>query len=279
MADDSLADFMKKELIRYVKKEVDKGHPLWAIKRSLIDGGHHKTLIDESIDALKKNDFDVEKALEEPAATSLTEDLRYDVHEALKKYIKHQHENGYTLSEIKEILTHYGHVKEDINKAIEAVADHEEPRRHHPKHDEALGITKLVVYGGVITTLIILLFFVSVSAGEDIYLIIVGFFPTIITVLFASYMMSRLEEEKRSVVWAVPLILAALLYIAGMNRGSSLFSAMDTERLAIINLIISLIYVAYINRIPPPEGTTGGRSEKGGVSEAPQQTESIKSAV
>ena len=57
-----ISQFMKNELVKYIKSEMSKGHSLSTIKHALLRGGHHTDLVNETIQILIKHNFDLKPA-------------------------------------------------------------------------------------------------------------------------------------------------------------------------------------------------------------------------
>jgi hypothetical protein len=117
----SLTEYMKKELVFYIKQEYDKGVPLTTIRKALLEGGHHTNLVKEAFSSLKKHKYNLVKALNEPVKSNLDKELYFNIMNSLVKYIEYQLEAGKDIDEIKKILEHYGHSKDLIEKAISSV--------------------------------------------------------------------------------------------------------------------------------------------------------------
>ncbi|MBN1176024.1 hypothetical protein JXA48_05260 [Candidatus Woesearchaeota archaeon] len=105
-------------------------------------------------------------------------------------------------------------------------------------------IDKFEVLSGMF--LLVLLGLILVTAGlsgEQVFLVVAGFFPTILTIL-VSLTMHENYAQRNKVFWFIPIIIVGAFYFIG--TGSTVFGNINVELLTGINLIISLIYVAIV---------------------------------
>ncbi len=117
---EKLSQYIKRELIHYIKQEMEKGQPIEKIKKILLDSGHHRDMIEEVIEDLKKHNFDVEKAASEKLrAEHLKEHLYHDVKVMISDYIKAQLRLGHKMDDIKAHIARSGHSEKLIEDAID----------------------------------------------------------------------------------------------------------------------------------------------------------------
>ncbi|MFW5852577.1 MAG: hypothetical protein ACOCUR_00955, partial [Nanoarchaeota archaeon] len=150
----SLTEYMKKELVFYIKQEHDKGVPISQIKRALLDGGHHANLVKEAMKSLRKHKYNLVKALNEPINSNLDKELYFNIMNSLMEYAEYQLASGKSVAEVKKILSNYGHSKDVIEKAINSVNKQEEKTKPSLKYAEL----------GIILGVFVLIFFTAGSA-------------------------------------------------------------------------------------------------------------------
>ena len=225
----SLTEYMKKEIVFYIKQERDKGVPLTTIRKSLLSGGHHTNLVKEAMRSLKKHKFNLVKALNEPIKSNLDKELYFNIMNSLIKYSEHQIASGKSVNEVKKILSEYGHSKEVIEKAVNGVrAEERSPMKPIFKYLDTI----------LLVLTLALIFIVSGVAKEPIELVALGFLPSILTII--SLNLSVTSREIRKLFWIYPFVFSFGFMIVG------LFGVFGVEqeffRLTILNLIISVLY-------------------------------------
>ncbi len=226
-----LSVYLKRELIKYIKQELDKGVKLAKIQETLLTGGHNRTLIDEAIYDLKRHKYDIVKALREPLKLdSEAEELYMDIMESLVKYVRQQMEDGNTITEVKDNLKTFGHAENIINKAIDRVLKDKKSARFNIKMNKIL-LSSI--------SLFVVLFAISAITTESFALILVGFFPTILMLLVGA-----LFRGQRNLLIALPFLLAIIFFLLG--RTIPLIANMEVATLTLFNLIFSLIIAIVI---------------------------------
>ncbi len=224
----SLTEYMKKELVFYIKQERDKGVPLSQIKRSLLSGGHHTNLVKEAMRSLKKHNYNLVRALNEPIKSSLDKELYFNIMNSLIKYVEYQLAAGKTEKEIRKVLSDYGHSKEVIDKAMKGM------------ETEEIKITPYTKYIDFLFTLLFfgMIFVVSGVAKEPIEIVALGFLPTILTIIVLN--LSIKNKMLRKYFWVYALSFSFIFLITGMTSLVEL--NMEFFRLAMLNIGLSLVY-------------------------------------
>jgi len=231
MAD--IKNFMRKELVKYIKNELDRGSSVRDIRKILLKAGHHHNMIEEAISCLEKHNFDVIKALEEPISDKLKKEFYYDVMNSLIKYIEYQLEHGLQIHEIEQELLKYGHSRETIIEAIDAATSKK----------KKLKLDKRIV-GLVAITLILAFFVLSNTTQVALSKIILGLFPTLLTLIVSIAIVKRIKVKH--VLWALPFLSVILFLFIATSSKFYVFRNMDLKNLAVVNLVISLFYVLLI---------------------------------
>ena len=224
----SLTEYMRKELIFYIKQEYDRGIPLSRIKKSLREGGHHQNLIKEAMSVLKKNNYNLIKSLNEPIKSNLDKELYFNIMNSLIKYAEHQLAAGKSEKEVKKILSDYGHSNEIIEKAIKGVS----------KEIPSTGKIVRRMDIGMIIGIILLILITAGGTNEPLHIIIGAFIPTLLTVSVLNF--QRFSSSTKNFQWIyAPTFSMAVIVLGEMGflrEGYQYFS------IAMLNLGISLLY-------------------------------------
>lgn len=224
----SLTEYMKKELVFYIKQERDKGVPLSQIKKSLLSGGHHTNLVKEAMRSLKKHNYNLVKALNEPIKSSLDKELYFNIMNSLVKYVEYQLAAGKTEKDIRKILSDYGHSKDVIEKAMKGMKTEEVKIKPYTKYID-ICFTALFF---------IMIFVVSGLAKEPIEIVALGFSPTILTIIMLNA--SITNKNLRKYFWVYAVAFSFLFLIIGMTTLVEL--NMEFFRLMVLNIILSFFY-------------------------------------
>lgn len=221
--------YIEKNLVQYIKKELEYGYSFEAIKHALYQR-HNKNLIDSVISRLAHEGFKQKRRAE--ASKDINEDMFNYLTNLIIEYIQKQQKKGFKLNHIKEALKNYGHSELVINASIEAVLYGKEPEfpyRAKPKYNVLtflliafLGITGILAY----------------TTQESIANIIIGFFPIGLTLLFM-FVSDKILPTRFTLV--APVIFVGIF--AGLVFASNAFTNMEAEKLLVVNLIGSFIIV------------------------------------
>lgn len=97
-----------------------------------------------------------------------------------------------------------------------------------------------------ITILILFILLIGLTTHSELFLVAVGFLPTIIYVIT---IISLIEDKShnRYIVWLLPLILSTLFYIITNIFNTALFTQMKTDDLTVLNLILSYTFAAILS--------------------------------
>ncbi|MFP4112522.1 MAG: hypothetical protein ACLFPQ_04950 [Candidatus Woesearchaeota archaeon] len=233
----SLTEFMKKELLFYIKQEFDKGHSLDKIRKALLEGGHHHDLVTEAITSLEKNKFNIVKSLNDPIDKNLDQELYFDIMNSLVRYIEYQLKQDYTQTKIRKILEDYGHSEEIIEKAFHEI----EKKRLTEQKPKASKTQPKIFEMAFIILFALLLVFVSGSADEPFDIILIAFAPAIFSIL-GIYMISKVPIDLYY-NWLVPIIITGIFW--GIMSFSPIIPGMEVLKISTLNLIIAMVF-AYI---------------------------------
>ncbi len=230
---ESLTAYMKKELMFYIKQEHDKGMPISHIKTALLRGGHNQDLIKEAMRSLKRNKYNLAKALTEPIKHDLDKVLYFNIINSLVKYIEYQLSVGRSMTEVKKILEKYGHSENVINAAIERINQTRPPINAYAKFIEI----------GLSVFLIVLTFIVAGLTEEPLGLILLGFSPIYLTIFVTILVVKNRRSTKR--LWFLPVISNAAL-LGGLFLQFEPLEGMKLGNIIFFNMAYSLLYVAIV---------------------------------
>ena len=221
---ENIETFLKDELARYISQELANGYDIKVIKEALLKAGHDNDVIKEALDILNFKD---NKAEENREKEELKRDMLDETIHSLKKYIKKQVENGYTIDEIKKRLFYEGHTKETIKQAIDLGLKNRGP--WYVKNDK---LTIILSFMGFIISLFIL----SGTTGEELSTVATGFYPALLSMLLAGVIIDKFKHL-RDYIWFIPLFLGTIFYIFPILQRADVIS------LIILNLITAYVYI------------------------------------
>lgn len=217
-------DYMRAQLIQYIKEEQKKGFTLEEIEKVLLEVGHHKNVIQECFDELKKEDAgkDVEVPKEE-----LKKDLVTDVKSSIQNFFG-QLQGAKAVKEAKSEATP-AEEREIIEEAVEDV-----------KSEKRTFIFEGIVFFIYLVALVALVLFTSGSTGDDFIVVAIGFSASFLNT-FISFAAMNFATNVPIYVF-IPVIVAGIFYALGTFAHIEVFSHMDMETLGIINVFISMIF-------------------------------------
>lgn len=267
---DSFANYMKKEVIRYIKEELNKGISISDIRKALLRGGHHKGLIEEAIYALQKENFNLERAMREPVKSkTLAEELYAEVLSSIIDYIQFQKKQGYTAKEIKSVLLRHGHSEHIINQAIAAVETDSNSKTNFRALKFIICLVGFVVF----------LLWVGASTKDDFSKILSGFFPALASLLVIGLMENKLNYRQQTFLWFVPFVFSGVFFILGGSKSYPIFEGMKIFNLAVLSLIISMIFAIILIGQSKEEQQPEPITAKGKKKKVEEEKEEIGTAV
>jgi len=236
---DDISHFMKNELVKYIKQELNKGNSLDSIKMSLLKGGHHTDLVNETIRILRNNNFDLTSALKERIKIQLTGVLYHDILNSVIRYVEFHIEQGRSLAQIEKTLFKYGHTRETVNTAINEVLFGSK------KHDGKGGY----FLPASIIALSVFIFWIAYSAEESLANVILGLFPLILSFIFTGIILEKADSRYKNMIWIIPFVASGIFYVIGISSGIGLFGGLNVEKLTILNILFSLFSIAILTLI------------------------------
>lgn len=226
-------EFLIKQIAKYIKQEINAGHSIDGVKRSLFDAGHEKNAIELAIKEIEKHDF------KKFNTSKIDNETEKKIIEALEIFIEEQIKHGINLEKIKKILLNYGHSENLIEKALQNV-------KEKPIKKENIIISKKLknIYLErehiLLTSTISAILLITICAAvidEKIILVFLGFLPSITTILVSYYFSSKLKDK----IFIVPFLSSLMFFIFG-----NLFEPiknMEYSNLTIFNIVFSFIIV------------------------------------
>ncbi|MBS3128447.1 hypothetical protein J4410_04850 [Candidatus Woesearchaeota archaeon] len=161
---------------------------------------------------------------------------------AIRSYVQHGLEQGYSLEHLKLELVKSGHKPSEIERALKE-KETKKKIQHHQRFDKML-------IGGVFFLMLALMFVLSMFSEQSLFNIFLGFLPTIISITLTIIIVETYKEN-HSFIWAIPLVFIALFYVMAPNY--LIFANLDLPQITVMNVIISYLFIMVINFISPPQ--------------------------
>ena len=166
--------------------------------------------------------------------------------DVLEEYIKKEESRGHPYWAIKRVLKRQGIEDREVRKAM-------------GRRKFARKAYKNLVFLSEIVIWLILVLFVSVSSGESILLVSLGFSPILLSYLISFYVVNNMKEK--FLLFLVPFVATAIVFVMWVLVNSEQLSGMDITNLTFINIAIGLIFnifVYFVNdfknmAMPPPK--------------------------
>jgi len=245
---DKLTEFLKNELVYFINQELNKGKSIESVRKALLKAGHHRDMIEEVIEILRRTEFDLKKALKEPISKSYLEERSYyDLLNAIIRYIEYQREHKVSFSKIKSILLDYGHSGEVIEEAFNEILMKQ--REKAKKKTVPL----------LLLSWLVIMFLITSSVKENIFLVILGLLPALISLIICS----SIKTKKSMTLFIIPFVVIIVFFILG--NIIPVYQNMEIGNLSILNLIIGLIYgyvLTYFMTFPKEKTKKEEKSEE-----------------
>ncbi|MFH1409528.1 MAG: hypothetical protein ABIH34_06465 [Nanoarchaeota archaeon] len=238
---EDLPVYMKRELITYISKELEHGSQLQDIERILKNRGHQMDLIQEAIGALKRNEFDVDKAHTDPMDNVMQRRLSKRILKSLIKYITHYRKKGFSLDTIKEALLNYGHTDETIQSALD------ELQNKTLKKEEKF---RMVVVSISLVTVVLFMIIITLLTDSPTPRILAGFLPLLASLLIT---VTFIKNKSRNFLWGVPIVFCIAFYFIGLTGQIQALELMDIEVLTLLNFVVSYVYLLLLLQPIPIE--------------------------
>ncbi len=101
------------------------------------------------------------------------------------------------------------------------------------------------VVSGLFLFLTLLLVLFTASLGDHpIFLVLIGFFPVILTVIISLVIHDQYEKHKK-ILWLLPVVVVGIFYLLG-RANPNLAGGMDVDILSGINFILAIIYILVV---------------------------------
>jgi hypothetical protein len=217
-------EYLKKQLINYIKTEREKGTRIQDIEKVLLDVGHHKNIIDECFDEIRKEDAGIKVPEEDEP---LKKDLVSDVKSSLMGFFGKLRTDKEVSAAKKEASP--DEEVEIIEEAVEEV-----------KSEERTFVFEGIIFFIYLIGLVLLVLFTSGSTGDDFVVVAAGFSASFINT-FVSFAAMGFASNVPIYVF-IPVIIGSIFYAVGSFGGLPIFKHMDMEALGIVNVFISLFF-------------------------------------
>ena len=231
---DSFHTYLKKQLLEYVEAERDKGVPLEKIEQVLVEAGHHRNIIDEVFEELKKEQAGKKTSHKDAVENDLVGMLKYSFREFMAKATKKEVESA--KSDLKKTNTE-GLIK-DVVEDAEVIEE-----------KKAFEILTFFIY---IIGLALTILFTAGSTDSQITNVVIGFSPAIISI-FLSFLAVPVADNVPLYV-TIPLIVSSVFYGLGRFANLGIFQGLDIESLAIVNFLFAFVFnilIVYVRFLKP----------------------------
>jgi len=231
----SFEEYIKEHLASFIAFELEKGYPIASIKNVLVRKGHDENLIDAAIDHLVKSGY-VPRVRKNKPYKTLEKEIFENLVKSIADYIAIQIENGYNLDEIKKTLLDFGHSQDVIEEALAKIKGH---RRIYEKHEVKSQKRRYQVFPFVLSFLILLIAIISISTGDVIYIIALGFLPCIISVVLVESIYNDIKNKYALLL--IPVAVTLLFFLLVSSFKSDVFSHLASTNLMLLNLLIGVV--------------------------------------
>ncbi|MBN2422695.1 hypothetical protein JXB41_05680 [Candidatus Woesearchaeota archaeon] len=232
---DNFHYYMKEQLKHYIRKEEKKGIDLEQIEQSLLNAGHDKNIIDECFEELTRE----ESGLRSHAPKGKVQnDLVSGVKTSIKSFF-----GSIKSKEVKKVKKE---IKEENSEDIveEAIEEYEVEKERY--------IFEGFSFFAYLVALVILTLYTAGSAGEELLFVALGFSPAFLN-SFISFGLIKFAEYV-PLFMLLPVVAGGGFYALGSVVKSAMFSRMEVEALAIINVVMALFFnliLIVINSMKP----------------------------
>ncbi len=247
--------FMKKELVKYIDQELAKGHSLPHIREILLNKGHQRNLVEEAIVEVKRSNLKQEEV--KPGFT-LKKEMQTELHDSLVKYIKEQLHHGHHIKAIRAHLLNHGHSYDIITRAVNAVATEHAPKKKpskkllFPPRKQANVKDQLDLVVNLIV-LLILIWIISLTTKEAIYVVGIGLLPCLLTVLVGPSMLDLSRPEHKNYILFLPFVFVILVFLLFALIPLPFFQYMNLRVLSVVNVILGILlglFMVYVDKSP-----------------------------
>lgn len=255
---------MKDHLKDYILFQVNQGYEPQDIKNLLLRYGYKKNLVDEIF--IEIGDYFPAKKHSKKGKQEISEDLSAYLKELLMDFIIREKEQGYPTSAIRKALINYGHRRELVDAAIEAVEGSKEksPDPSQKKKKSSInkkkegkakkeldkihqvlrrGVPPLMLYMIIIIILLGFCVFLSAATNTSIYIVVLSFTPVIIalTVNYFSVLNFKSDDHLNLVPFLM-VFLTAFIFIGVLQIDTPLRDIAQPETVFLLNVIAAFIF-------------------------------------
>ena len=225
-----LDSYLKEHVKDYIGFQLKQGYEYKDIKACLNKYGYSDRQIDNLSKGMDKTHHVAEKKYNKE---DLDKESYYYIRGIIADYIKKQLEHGYSLEHIKKALINAGHDKSLIEHAINLIK--EKVKTHFPSK-ATLIISLLIVLAFI--------FSLGVSLNHASSVMILAFFPVIITLIINYALMSSKYTYKiKNSLPIVAIVLVIALFLALVPR---LGAELDYGTILILNVILAVLLTIFM---------------------------------
>ncbi|MBN1157416.1 hypothetical protein JXA85_07370 [Candidatus Woesearchaeota archaeon] len=114
------------------------------------------------------------------------------------------------------------------------------------KHEKLGTVGRLFIILSVVF-FIIFIITVQILTSASLFLIMLGFSPTLISCLLVIYLVETNQKHILDYSWFIPLIFVVAFYAIGTRVDSELFRGFDVPELAALNTLLSIAFISFLH--------------------------------
>ncbi|MFW6013926.1 MAG: hypothetical protein ACOCQG_02025 [Candidatus Nanoarchaeia archaeon] len=257
---------MKNHLRDYILFQISQGYEADDVKKLLLNYGYKKKLVEGIF--MEIGSLPVQRPAKK-SRQKLSDDLTGYLKELLTDFIIKEKEQGYTTNAIRRALINYGHNRELVDSAIEAVEgsggkDFRQGKEFFTSDDFSFkkkkkktglkrsevnlsrlkkGFPPHVLYIFSIVFIIAFSVFLSASTNTYIYIVVLSFMPAIIALTVNFF--GLLQFKSSSYMNLVPFLvvfLTAFIFIGILELDTPLREIAQPETVFLLNVLMSFLF-------------------------------------
>ncbi len=160
----------------------------------------------------------------------------------LVKYISDLVNQGYDVKLIKEELVKYGYEEPLIQESFKTA----EKTRYSPTGETMSYLGRFAI-AVIFVFYLALLTFLAVLLDASLPNVIVGFSPSLLTLILSIILLEKMKGKNIGIIWLLPLIFTTAFYM--LAQQNIMLQQMDIPVLSALNLLVSYILVAFLTTV------------------------------
>jgi hypothetical protein len=289
-----LYTYLHNMLVTFIVKEKEQGYSIMAIKKALLNYGHNPEIVNSAIVFTQKKDGSKmkeeskdksnknlpsrkmqKKAQKKPTAKGLHNEIKHNIYPKVNQDLYQDHNPNHNLDQGQNQNQNHNH---NLNHNLDQNQNHNpnhnqnqdynhrtNPKVKHSVYSEttnyktkakkkSFGIPAGILYFMLIVILFAFVMFISVATGDDILIIMLSFFPTLLslTVIYVAILQFR-SRKAVNMMAIVGVALTVFIYIAMLQLNSPIQNLSDSNLVLVLNIFVSFILgslLVTLSRLP-----------------------------